>query len=303
MTAHDACFLCGGSFAKHRSTPGREAWTVVRCTGCGLERTDPFPDPDTLDRIYADNYHCHSESRTVYGGLPGWLGSIVSAGRALAHAPYRFRYGGLPEDVAPFGNGNALEIGFGNAQRLLRLRRAGWRVYGIELTEEAVSTAHRLMPDGTFEVSSLETLDLPQESFSYILLYHVVEHISDPVDALRKVRALLRPQGRVVVAVPNASALARKFFRSHWQGYALPEHLFHYESRHLVKLLERSGFQVVSVRPQNYVNSFADSFSTLLPPRLRTPPMHLMLKTVFYPLSVAGLLAGDAAALELVATR
>ena len=50
----------------------------------------------------------------------------------------------------------------------------------------------------------------PAQQFDYIILGHVLEHVQDPVDILRRAATWLKPQGRMFAAVPNARSLHRQ---------------------------------------------------------------------------------------------
>src|SRR6266567_1223395 len=78
-----------------------------------------------------------------------------------------------------------------------------------------------------------------------VTMFHVLEHLHDPVSYLRSARDLLVPGGRLVVQVPNASCWQFLMFGEHWNGVDVPRHLVNYRERDLESLLDYCGFQVV----------------------------------------------------------
>jgi SAM-dependent methyltransferase len=75
-----------------------------------------------------------------------------------------------------------------------------------------------------------------------VVLWHVVEHLTDPADALRRVHGWLRPDGVVVVGVPNIASFQARIAGAEWFHLDLPRHRAHFTPRGLGDLLTRSGF-------------------------------------------------------------
>jgi hypothetical protein len=76
-------------------------------------------------------------------------------------------------------------------------------------------------------------------------MFHVMEHLPDPLRYLETARDLLAPDGRLIVQVPNAASWQSRLLRGAWNGMDVPRHLFDFRDSDLEKLLWRGGFQVV----------------------------------------------------------
>ena len=103
-------------------------------------------------------------------------------------------------------------------------------------------------------------VDLPVSSYDLVLLIMTVEHLPDPLDALRRIRELLRPGGRVLVITDNTATLDFRIFGGrHWGGYHFPRHWNLFDSNSLRTLLERADLEVEEVTtlvsPVNWVYS------------------------------------------------
>src|SRR5213075_261276 len=81
-----------------------------------------------------------------------------------------------------------------------------------------------------------------------ILLFQVLEHVHDPRSVLDRLRASLRPDGRVYVVVPNVESMWRRAFGPDCVHWHVPFHLCHHTRRSLRLLLEQSGFRVERMR-------------------------------------------------------
>jgi len=82
--------------------------------------------------------------------------------------------------------------------------------------------------------------------FDVVTLYHVLEHIPNPVDILRVLRSIVRPGGYLVIEVPNAGGLKARINRHHWHYY-LEHHVNYFQGKHLRMLAKRIGFTTLEV--------------------------------------------------------
>jgi SAM-dependent methyltransferase len=76
----------------------------------------------------------------------------------------------------------------------------------------------------------------------------VLEHVVDPLKTLKEIHGILKPGGKLMVAVPNPSAFGRRFFGRYWGGWHLPFHR-HFFSRHSINVLAKNaGYGVVLMK-------------------------------------------------------
>ena len=95
-----------------------------------------------------------------------------------------------------------------------------------------------------------ELKDAPFEanSFDFIMLSHVVEHIPEPLEFLQLVHRLLKKGGTVYIEVPNYESFSRKYSQQYWYAWETPRHLLMFSPKTITKLLEKAGFTVVKNR-------------------------------------------------------
>ncbi|WP_436792691.1 methyltransferase domain-containing protein [Actinospongicola halichondriae] len=83
------------------------------------------------------------------------------------------------------------------------------RVVGLDRSEEVIGTAAALDADNlSFRVGDVYALDFPDDSFDVVHAHQVVQHLSDPVAALREMRRVCRPDGMVAVRDADYSSFA-----------------------------------------------------------------------------------------------
>lgn len=108
--------------------------------------------------------------------------------------------------------GRMLDLGCGDGIVLHLARQDGWEVQGIELFPEQVDLVRQTLGLDV-QVSDIESFRGAPASWDVVLLTHVLEHLPDPVGALRKIRELLAPGGIGVLEFPNIDALDAKVRR------------------------------------------------------------------------------------------
>jgi SAM-dependent methyltransferase len=241
------CDLCGASGGttvleggdRRFGLSGR--FSVVRCVSCGLARTEPQPE-DPGAYYPASEYYSYATP------------SVSPLTRAAVASRYGRREGSLARLAAtrisalpPGPPGELLDVGSGSGAMLLALEGAGWRGHGIELDEGAVRAANEA---GLDRVQAGDLLDAGYESgsFDVVRFSHSLEHMRSPRAELAEARRILRPGGRLAIAVPDFGALLRRVFGERWFFLDLPRHLWHFDRRTLPRLVRESGFEVTRVR-------------------------------------------------------
>lgn len=237
-TQRGACPVCGTRDWQEflRTTTGRimtgdqrvlpGALWKIRCIGCGtVANGRPFP-ADELRRMYSDEYELNTTGHeehlffTPAGPVPR---SALFLDRIAPH---------LPAQV-----GTLLEIGCGEGNLLARLadHMPHARLRGIEGSARAVKLAQSRGLDVT---QGLVMGDLPLPAADVIVCINVVEHVEDPADFLRRLRAALRPGGRIIFSLPVQDNFSYDLF--------FHEHVWHFDQAHACTLLESNGLRVVA---------------------------------------------------------
>jgi SAM-dependent methyltransferase len=175
-----------------------------------------------------------------------------SEGRVFAHiAEQRIRWLSRWRST-----GALLELGPGSGFFLDAARRAGFDPIGVEPSPEL---AARVRSQFGIEVECgfLEEVELSRQEFDLICMFHVFEHVEDPVDLLETLGGLLDREGLLAMEVPNiASAMARR--RADQWGAVQPVelHVSHFTPETLRAVVERAGLEVVAIdtiSPWHYI--------------------------------------------------
>ena len=136
-----------------------------------------------MDRIVYDRMAAHDSTHWWYRARRDIL------------SDYLTRYGRMPQDA------RILEIGCGTGHNLPMLAQFG-HVDAIEIDPAArdIASARLGKPVGDAPLPDLP--GVPRGSYDLVAVLDVVEHIADDVAALKGMASLLRPGGKILIAVP-----------------------------------------------------------------------------------------------------
>jgi 2-polyprenyl-3-methyl-5-hydroxy-6-metoxy-1,4-benzoquinol methylase len=292
----DTCPICAQALrpthlrAFDRLVTGDGPFTVMECAACQYGVTVPQLSDEALAPYYStgyyEGYYQHSggaRGNPLYR-LREWY-RPWSATRRYQRPPF------LLGDALP---GRILDVGCGAGNLLEHFAKRGWETYGIDPSGSAVAAAARR--GARVHQGTLRDQPWERRSFQLITFEHALEHIPDPIEALRYARALLAPGGRLVVAVPNWCCWQRRLlFRSRWAPLDLPRHQQHFSPRALTRLAALLDLNVQAVGTTSTAISVAYSLHYLLAGRW-TPGWKLWLSYALgilaYPLALVGDRAG-----------
>jgi len=240
-----ACAYCGSTETEAYAEledwlcglPGR--FKLVRCLKCGLLRQNPRPDLKTIGQYYPDEYKPFADTRLAASSLKSRLQtwSMEYGLRRRVHTVSRHQ-----------PNGRLLDVGCSTGLFLDAARRYGpWQVQGIEPSQSAVEFGRSQLGLDILQ-GTLDDIQFDDTSFAAVTMWDVLEHLHDPVAAVREVARILQPGGVFVVRVPHLESLDFRLFGRYWAGLDAPRHLYVFPRRVLIELLTRTGFTVVEWR-------------------------------------------------------
>jgi 2-polyprenyl-3-methyl-5-hydroxy-6-metoxy-1,4-benzoquinol methylase len=157
-----------------------------------------------------------------------------------------------------------LDVGCGSGTLLSLLKNRGFRVRGVDFSSEAAAIA-KSENDIEVQVGSVEDVHFPDASFDVVTLFHVMEHVTNPRRVLSEVSRILRPNGAVILQVPNIESWQFKMFGAQWYGLDIPRHVIDYSKKSMLKLLTDSGFLTVRLRQFNLRDNAPALVSSLFP--------------------------------------
>lgn len=234
---------------------------IVRCKTCGLARTNPRPTRETIGCYYPDSYSPYHDTKAVV--RPPRPRSLA---RRIGRRVIQFNSDRLP----PMLPGHALEIGCASGAYLSYLAGQGWTVEGVELNVAAAKAARAR--GFRVQTCAVERMAPPERPVTATVAWMVLEHLHDPVGALRQFNEWSTPDAWLVASVPNVSAAGLRIFGSEWYPLQLPCHLYHYDAKSLASVLAAGGWRLERVLYHRTLNDYLASLGNWVESRGRPLP-------------------------------
>jgi SAM-dependent methyltransferase len=219
------CPLCGN----HDVSPKWNTNHLIACPDCQLVYVDPVPDAEALERIYTQDYFIGGTTSDYYD-YPGEKQAL--------QANFRQRIGMLQRYST---GGTLLEIGCAYGF-FLELAQHVWQVKGSDISADAVEYA-RTQLGLDVESGSIESLTLPAAAFDVVAMWDTIEHLYDPVLAVQKAGAALRPGGLLALTTGDIGGLLPRIQKTGWRLYQ-PNHLYYFSKPSMTHLLDQAGFDL-----------------------------------------------------------
>jgi len=211
--------------------------------------TSPQPNEQEIGKYYeSENYISHTDGKKNWFERAYQLVKYFSLKKKLK----------LINRLHP-GKGILLDIGTGTGDFLTVAKKDGWKIFGVEPNTKARGLA---TGKGMEVLPSLE--DLREDQFDVITLWHVLEHLPDVEHQLNKFHKLLKPDGLLVIAVPNFNCYSAKHYNSFWAAYDVPRHFWHFSRGGMKTILSKNQLQLVKTLPMKwdayYVNLLSEKY-------------------------------------------
>ncbi len=184
-------------------------YSIIKCARCGLEYTDPIPDPATISSFYQN-----------YGDIRA--DDEILRLNALENLKTLSQYGWTSEFAT-------LDFGAGKG---VFLEVAGKNCYGVDI---AGNTNERIKKS----IDELDSLE-----FDFITLWGVLEHLTDPISAIRNLSHVLRKGGVIALTTVNAEGLIPYYYKP-------PEHLTYWT---------RSTFDILAHETSMLIDQYTPYF-------------------------------------------
>jgi 2-polyprenyl-3-methyl-5-hydroxy-6-metoxy-1,4-benzoquinol methylase len=206
-----------------------QVYEIRRCNNCHLAFTSPTVGSEALDVFYTQGLYRETRNR---------LYTVVEVVSRI------FQWSRLRKITREHQQGKLLDVGCGKGRFLAYAAAHGWTVYGVEPSENGRKVARSRLGDRV--VRGLDELDLV-ERFDVVTLWHVLEHVSTPVQMLRQTRPYVKPGGFVYIAMPNFASLQARLGGEHWIHLDIPRHRIHYTPDTLKYTLALAGYATLWV--------------------------------------------------------
>jgi SAM-dependent methyltransferase len=161
--------------------------------------------------------------------------------------------------------GRLLDLGMGDGVFLALMQKKGWSISGMDTEPDVVEFARTRLKLESCSAGDAERDPLPSGHFNAITLWGLLQLLYRPQILLEKLRGSLVPGGVIGVGVSNFGSMGERIFGKHWKGLGVPRHLVHFEPDSLSRLVERSGYEVLSLSYELPYWLIAESMKSMMP--------------------------------------
>jgi 2-polyprenyl-3-methyl-5-hydroxy-6-metoxy-1,4-benzoquinol methylase len=241
MIKPDACVFCGGTvfsllYSALDFDTGKISFQLTRCTSCNLVRTELMFNNNEMGNYYSMPYYGSGKAKFI--GMTETLTRFFNHARASSILSHLHNHQESSERTAI----KILDIGCGRGNLLNILKQMGCDCYGIERREFPID-------DGFENIhiykDRLESISFSEGFFDAVIIWHVLEHMDDPMLTIRETARILRTGGMLAVAVPNFGSFQARVFRESWFHLDLPRHAHHFAKDVLLECLRDNGFDII----------------------------------------------------------
>lgn len=277
---------------------------LYRCQNCKSIYQQPIPDREEIAGFYPNGYWREEENPGLIARLQG-----VYIRTMLNQDLMR-----LVKKVPRPNEGLWLDVGCSRGDWPARIRDQGWRVEGIEADPRAAAYA-RKQHDLVIHESDGDSWRPPAQSYDVISFFHLLEHLRDPNGFVQRTRTALKPNGRIVLRIPNIRSWQARVFGRLWKGLEMPRHITLPSPDALTSLIENSGFELEYVSTWALRDGPPSIASSLFPigeptrqqilgkSRPIATIIYLGLTWIFTPLEVLAALTGGGSMMTIIARK
>lgn len=246
------CPLCSSNY---KSTCYQfKPFSVVRCKQCGFHYLSPRLKKAAMEAFYRNDSY-------FKGDAVGY--SNYNEQEGALRATFRRLMGNLEKRAIT--GGSLLEIGCGYGYLLDEARPYFDTRIGTELSSLAAEKA-QANADHVY-TGTIDNIPLGM-SFDCIIATHVIEHVYDPKEFIKRLYSHLKPNGRVIIAAPNMRSPLRYIMGHHWPSFKIPEHILYFDKKSLTFLMKEAGLEGVNSLPYPHgfpLSLIASKFNLRLP--------------------------------------
>lgn len=216
----------------------RESFDIIECANCSLKYTFPIPPADQIAPYYNfPDYISHTDTKT------GWMNQLYHAVRKRTLD----QKSSWVQSLFTGYKGKLLEIGAGTGAFANAMHEKNWEITALE---PDASSRQKALENYNLHLLATDTLyQIEENTQDVICLWHVLEHVHDLKGYFKTFTKILKPNGRLIIAVPNYTSFDAHYYKKYWAAYDVPRHLYHFSPASMRILLKQFDLQLVQTKP------------------------------------------------------
>ncbi len=229
----------------------KETFNLYHDKTIDLVYTYPQPDENNLPKYYeSDDYISHTDGkRSLFEKAYHFVKGIA--------LKYKLKLINSLQD----SKGIILDIGAGTGEFLTVAKEDGWECVGVEPSQKAKAIG---IKKGVYFAESTAVLE--DHSCDVITMWHVLEHVPNLDNQIAELKRLLKPNGTILIAVPNFNSFDAKHYGVFWAAYDVPIHLWHFSKTAIKMIFQKQDLELKKVLPMKfdafYISLLSEKYKT-----------------------------------------
>ena len=213
----------------------------------GLLVTSPRPFLDVLGDYYkSDTYISHTDAnKTLFDKVYQWVKKHTLNQKLKLINSFNTE------------SKTVLDVGCGTGEFLKVCQDNAWQVSAVE-----PNAAARTLAENKLAIKiPTDLAEIKNQQFDVITLWHVLEHVPNLNEYIKQLEKLLKPNGRLTVAVPNHESYDAQYYQEFWAAYDVPRHLWHFSKKSIGLLFESVSMKVENIKPMKFDSFYVSLLS------------------------------------------
>lgn len=258
------CILCNNKNFDIISKKVRDSkkHQIIKCKKCLHIQLFPIPTELEEEKFYDENLQ--DKNIQFFGG--------IKENRVKSFEDTKRRVN-FVKSIIP-KNGKILEIGSGHGFFIESMEKLKYKITGIEISKEKRKLSKRITKSKIMNVNLMKEIP-SMGNLDAIVMFHVLEHLSNPSDFLKKVGSMLNQNGVIILEVPNSnddqifSNLAYTEF--YWQR----GHIHYFNPKSLKETISNAGLKSSILGIQRYSIANMINWKLTNKPQINSPTYSL----------------------------
>ena len=230
------CILCKNEKFRLISKKTRDSkkHKIIRCLKCNHIQLFPIPTLNDEKKFYDENL----QDKNIND-----VGSIKRARRKMM--PDNIRRYQFIKKIIP-KKGRVLEIGSGHGFFLEIMKTNGFDIIGYDISKEKRKYSKKVTDVPVYDININEKIPADNK-FDIVVLFHTLEHITEPITLLKNIKKLLKPKGKILIEVPNSDDFHLKLNKFYKEFYWERAHIHYFNPKILKNVIHKSGFKNIRI--------------------------------------------------------
>lgn len=229
------CIICSGSVSKTLSEKTRDSrQKIFKCGTCCHVQLFPLPNESSEKEFYDKD----KQTKLIrkHFNLDEFEESATFDNKRRVHL--------LISKIKK--NKSILDVGCGYGFFIKELKKMGLKASGVEISKERRSIARKMSNENIFNFR-IDGKRRIHKKFDVVTLFHVLEHVKDPINFLTDLRMYLNNNGRLLIEVPNLNFYLMSLSDAYKDFFWQSAHISYFTPKILVDVLNEAGYKNIKV--------------------------------------------------------